>query len=418
MGLDSDKKNEIINCMVNNFFSDKINPRKMMTHLSNALGDSSLLSDAEKLWENRNKEIEERIYQDFRGISSKDIKQILESKRRRFESSMRVVRDVGEISEEDIKNCLPADKLLYNQDIFSNRLRGVDLTSIDVNTEKKLISVLEKESKGLTRQEVILFYTLMKANKLSSNDSQTRSREREEESNLQKALASTFVSLIYPKRITQDDLRHINGGVRMDRNALKDTLLEKIKNYNFSPYAYLLLFGFYKSSDMYNKFINMATVGSQFLGEDVEKVIKYTIFYIVFKGIDDKFLSFANIGDDARKFLHAKSPKPFSPDGAGLVIFLDTFFYALCTQVYDINGNYQRADSTRKIKIYKLYSSEDRLKMIVTNSLSITEKVIQRMNIDHDRLVTFFARYLEKRGEFLRKEDIFSDVFDFSSIRI
>ncbi len=418
MALDSTKKRQdFINSFITHFFSDKINPKKFLNNIGQALDDANIVSEVEKHWTERNKEIEEKIYKEYGSNSAKEIRQIVEQKKKKMDAYYKFARDFEEFSETEVKNWLPADKLTFNQDIFHNRLRGLDLSNVDQSVEKRIIDSLEKESKGLSRQEVILYYSLIKANKISAGEEQLKVKKKIEEKKFYNTVASALLGLVYPKRINQQTITDINDDAKIDRETMRDMLVDKIQNKKFPAYPYLILFGIHKNNDMYEKFISMAEL-SKYLGEKPEKIINYTLFYILFKNADEKFLKLSNIQPKTRDFLEARKPNPFSPEGAGMVRLLDTFFYALCTQIYEINKNYQKADDAKKVKIYKLYSSEERLKMVVQNSLSVAEKVVQRMKLNEDTLMKTVAKFLQKHGDFLKKEDIFSNVFDFEKLMI
>jgi ferritin-like metal-binding protein YciE len=418
MALDSIKKRQdFINAFIVHFFSDKINPKKFLNNIAHALDDTNLVAEVEKHWSERNKEIEEKIYKEYGSNSAKEIRQIVDQKKRSLDGYLRFTRDFEDFSETEVKNWLPADKLVFNQDIFHNRLRGLDLTNMDQHVEKRIISALEKESKGLSRQEVILYYSLIKAIKISAGEEQVKAKKKIEEKKFFQTVASALLGLVYPKRINQQTITEINEGAKIDRETMRDMLVDKIQNKNFPAYPYLILFGIHKSDTMYHKFLSMAEL-SKYFGENPEKVINYTIFYILFKNADEKFLKLANFQPKTKDFMDARKPYPFSPEGSGMVRLLDTFFYALCAQIYEINKSYQKADDDKKAKIYKLYSSEDRLRMVVQNSLSVAQKVIERMELNKDKVMKTVARYLQKQGDFLKKEDIFSNVFDFEKLMI
>jgi hypothetical protein len=415
MPLNSKERQDFIKSFIAYLFPDKINPKKFLAHLSAVLNDGNLVTDIEKHWIERNKEIEKKVYQEFGTNAAREIKQIVEQKTKEINRVYRFAKTMEGVSEQDIKNWLPVDKLLYNQDIFYNRLRGVDLNNIDSSVEKRIIQALEKDAKGMSRQEILFYYSLIKANRIASSQNQVKARRQIEEKKYFKTIGSALLGLVYPKRINGKILEEINDGVKIDRETLRDNLIDKIQNQRFSPYPYLILFGIDKKDRMFQHFVGFANL-TKYLGEDPEKIMNYTIFYILFKGSSENFIKLSNLQKPALDFLSAKTSAPFSPEGAGMIRFMDTFFYALCTQIYEINRNYQKANDVKKAKIYKLYSSEDRLRMLVQNSLSVALKVIQRMKLDHNRLLGTVKRYIDKQKGFLQKEDIFSSVLDFENL--
>lgn len=415
MPLSNKERQDFIKSFIAYLFPDKINPKKFISNLGSILNDGNLVTDIEKHWIERNKEIEKKVYQEFGTNSAREIKQIVEQKTKELDRVYRFAKTMEGISEQDIKNWLPVDKLLYNQDTFYNRLRGVDLNNIDSSVEKRIIQALEKDAKGMSRQEILFYYSLIKANRIASTQNQVKARRQMEEKKYFKAVGSALLGLVYPKRINAKILEEINDGVKIDRETLRDNLIDKIQNQRFSPYPYLILFGFDKKDRMFQHFVGISSL-TKYLDEDPEKIMNYTIFYILYKNSSENFIKLSNLQKPALDFLSARSPAPFSPEGAGMVRFMDTFFYALSTQIYEINRNYQKANDVKKAKIYKLYSSDDRLRMIVQNSLSVALKVIQRMKLDHSRLLGTVTRYIEKQKGFLKKEDIFSSVLDFENL--
>lgn len=414
MPLNSKEKQDFIKSFIAHFFSDKLHPKHFASNLSSALNDNNLLAEVEKHWAEKNKEIEKKVYQEFGSNASKEIKQIAEQKSKKFDTYYRLSRTFDNITEADVRNWLPVDKLLYNQDIFHKRLRGLDLANIDSTVEKRIIQSLEKEATALNRQEVLLYYSLIKANKLSVDKTQAKFKRRTEESKFFKAIASGLLGLIYPKRISSADLLEINEGAKIERESMRDTLVDKIHNQKFHAYPYLIFFGIDKTYDLYNQFIQIAAL-TKYFGDDPEKIVNYTIFYILFKSASENFLKISNIQPTTMNFLNGKAG-PFSAEGNGMIRLLDTFFYALCTQIYEINKTYQKAGNDKKAKIYKLYSAEDRLRMIVQNSLSIGYKVIQRMKLDQQKLLQTVTHYIEKQKKFLTKESIFASVYDFENM--
>ncbi|MFW5799271.1 MAG: hypothetical protein ACOCV8_00535 [Spirochaetota bacterium] len=412
MPLEKKTRQELVNSFISHFFSEKINPQKFLQIISELLNDNILMAEIEKQWENKNKEIEKKIYKQFGTNSAKEIKQLADEKQVQFNAIYKISKSLEDFSENEVKNWLPVDKLMYNKEIFHNRLRGVDFNNLDSKIENRIIQSLLKESKGLTKQEVILYYSLIKANKLSTEKDQIKMKRQQEEKKYFKALASALLGLVYPKRINAAIIAEINDGVKVERDSIRDTLHDKIQNQRFSPYPYLIFFGIHKDNKLFEKFVSMVQL-IKYFGDDPEKLMNYTIFYIIFKNSSENFQKICNLQKSALDFLNNKSNGPFSNEGAAYIRLLDTFFYALCTQIYDINRKYQQADDAKKAKIYKLYSAPDRLKMIVQNSLSVAFKVTQRLNADHKRLFSTVTRFVEKEKDFIKKEDIFANVFDF-----
>ena len=415
MSLDRKERQDFINSFVAHIFAEKFNPKKFTMNLSSVFEDTNLSVDVEKHWNERNKQIEKKVYQEFGSNAAKEIKQIAEQKQRKFDGYYKFARSMEGVSEADVKNWLPADKLLFNQDIFHNRLRGLDLRTIDSCVERRILQSLQKDAKALSKQEVLLYYSLIKANKLAVSEEQSKIKRHAQENKFFKTLGSALLGLIYPKRINGRIISDINEGVKIDRESIRDNLIDKIQNNRFSPYPYLLLFGVHKNDRMFSHFVSMANL-IKYLGQDTETLINYALFYILFKNSDENFLKICNIQPSVMDFFDAKSSKDLSIEGFAMVILLDTFFYVLCTQIFEINRNYQKAGETKKAKIYKLYSAEDRLRMIVTNSLSIAFKAVQRMGIDATKLLATVTRYIEKEKNFLKKEDIFASVFDFEKM--
>lgn len=415
MPLEGKERQDFIKSFITHLFSDKFNPKKFAGSIAMVFQDKNLLADIHKHWIESNKHIEEKIYKEFGNNASKEIKQIVDQKQRNFDGYYKFAQTMEGFNETEVRNWLPANKLLFNQDLFHNRLRGLDLANIDPAVERRILQSLEKESKALNRQEVLLYYSLIKANKMAAAEDQTKRKRKTEEAKFYKALAGALVGLIYPRHINASILTEINKGVKIERDVILETLIDKIKNQNFPAYPYLLFFGFKKHEKMFGNFVNMLQLGKYF-GEDPEKLLHYTLFYIIFKNASEKYQKFANIQPELLDFMNAKTSAPFSPEGAAFIRFLDTFFYALCTQIYEINRSYQKADDNKKAKIYKLYSADDRLRMIVKNSLSVGIKVIQRMKADHSKLSGTVTRFINKESKLLTKEDIFSSVLDFDDI--
>jgi hypothetical protein len=156
----------------------------------------------------------------------------------------------------------------------------------------------------------------------------------------------------------------------------------------------------------------------KYLGENPEKIINYTIFFILFKNSSENFLKLCNMQKSSLDFINAKTEAPFTSEGFAMTRLLDTLFYALCTQIYEINKSYQQSDDMKKVKVYKLYSSEDRLRMIIQNSLAVAFKSVQGLKIDHQKLFGTITRYVEKERDFLTKDDLFGNILDFENVEI
>jgi len=306
-------------------------------------------------------------------------------------------------AEEELKNFLPEEKILINQDIFRSRLSRINIENIDPLRERALIEILEKESIGLSHNDVLLYYNLIKINSLSES-SQTHAKNA----------ATNSGTTNYPEQILKaarrvfplekEDIMKINSGKCPDDQALLENLENCIERHKMNPH---ILLAFFNQAE--GKFAFFAkdfiSILAQKRGDSVNEILSHCGLYILFQGSKPTQLDDLGFGPPLQAFLSDRIGRVRTVYYAGL-LFIYSFTYMLFAQIYEIAQKYRAAEEEQKRKIEKLYASDERINMLLGNSANAAASKIAHYKSEAIDIMNTFKKHLAASKNFVKKSDI------------
>ncbi len=420
MGISEESIEAMARSIIKNLYSEKINPAKFVNSLAQSMatdGGASLNDAVDRLWKKKNSELEQQIIKEFGGnVSQAQVKQLLKSREMTYNESYRFAKCFeGKIPESEIKKWLPEDKIVYNRETFYERLKTVDFGNLSPNVEKRLIDLLEKESIGLTRQEVLLYYNLIKINKLSASVEEEQKKKTSANTVKAKAFANAIIVSLFKKHITSDKLLLLNAQKTIPKDAIKEVLERRIAQGQVNPNALMILAGYKGKDKLISKMRDFMDISRKW-GHSPNDMFHYLMMFALFEGADKELLPFLNLSNNTKNFLEGKKSS-LNELITSVIKFTFSFFYGIAVQRFEINFKYQRASADMQKKFYKLYSSEDRLKILLNNALKIAlTKMSNCSKPEIDQVSLYLKKFLEKNKDLLTKEDLFEDSYEFDDI--
>ena len=134
-------------------------------------------------------------------------------------------------TDEQLTTFLPEEKILINKDLFRSHLENIDLINLDTKKQKKLIDILIKESIGLSNNDVLLYYNLLKINQLSQNIKNDR-----EQITTNRDFASELYTLgIKAFDLTPKNIKKANSGKVIDETVILDILRDAVNKKRINP---------------------------------------------------------------------------------------------------------------------------------------------------------------------------------------
>ncbi len=398
-------RSNLAKIMINPFFLGKLTLKKLISDLSvslKSLGGDTFIQECEKTLLDRNNQVEHKLITSY-GATKEDLKDLIEANMVKSDQTYILHKSWENLTEEDIRLLLPEDKIIINKEIFHERLKQVDFKNLPPVAEKKIIDHLIRDSIGLLREEVILYFNLIKINRLSAIVEEKRHLKKTEDIVRYQKMTEVFINSFIPKVITMAQLKELNEGSSIDKDTLKESIIDKIKAGKFNPIPY----------------ITMVTVGQGDVLEHAQEIIativqrkKLTsepiwhgfIAFILFHNTSDDFLSQLKISPSIQLLLQGKKGR-LSQKGLAIIRFIHALFLNLCMQISEIRSKYQKANEETRKKIFRLYGNEERLNMLFNASIMITQKALNLNKGELEELAEQVKKYA-KRTPVINKNDL------------
>ncbi len=391
-------RSNIAKAVVNPFFLGKINLKKSISEMATCLdelGGEQFIQECERLFAQKNSEIEHKIVSDHSGILKDDLKPLIQATQIKKEQVYVLHKSWAELKEEDIRNLLPEDKLILNKEIFYDRLKGVEFRDIPLASEKKIMEDLMRDSIGLSKEEVILYYNLLKIYRLSIFIQEGQQQKKTDDLAMLQKMTDTFINSFIPKIISLEDLKNINDGTAIDRESYKDSLIDKIKTsqVNLIPYITLSSIG---QGVLINHAKEIIQQVAQHKNISTDILWNSFIALILFQNTSPNFIELLKLSNNIINILNNKIGK-LPQAGLISIIFIHAVFLNLCKNIGEIRSKYQKSDEENRKKLYKLYGDNERLAMIVNASIDIAFKNLDLHKGETSELSETIKRYSKNK---------------------
>lgn len=305
------------------------------------------------------------------------------------------------VPENQLVNFLPEEKILINKDIFRNNLKNLDLVSIDSKREKELMDTLNKESIGLSNNDVLLYYNLLKINQISST---TSSADQDVLSADEYAIEIHRLS-VNAFNLTTENLRKINGK-NIEEGELLNLVTDSIKSSKINPQVLLLCLGS-KNSKLIELFTGFLSQFVSQRGDDPQDVLIYFGLYILLNGAPVDKLKKLDLASHVEAFITDKIGRLRSIFYVAF-LFIHTFNVIIAAQVFEISVKYLDSSREQGLKLQKLYSADNRRALLVSNALNIASDKISKYKNESIEVINTFKRFIKNKKDIVSVQDLFS----------
>lgn len=375
--------------IVKSLQSNTINPMDFLNKVSELLpGDSQETSAA------------------FIELWNKNTESVKESGNRVLEVNQPLILTRGYsnelVPENQLMNFLPEEKILINKDIFRDHLKNRDLINIDTRSEKALMDLLNKESIGLSSNDVLLYYNLLKINQISSNSTtsnQDNLSPDEYAIEVHKLSVEAF-------SLTSQNIKKINGGKEIEEGELLNTITDNIKRKKINPEVLSLCLGHHNSKliELFTGFI------TQFIsqrGDDPQDFLVYIGLYILLNGSNPNRLKKLELASHVEAFVTDRIGRLRSIYYVSF-LFMHTFNVIVAAQIYEISVKYLDSSREQGIKLHKLYSADNRRSILISNAINIATDKISNYKNESIEVINTFKRYIKNRKDIVTTHDLFN----------
>ena len=375
------------------FFQEQITPKKVIELISTNLspGNQALVKELAAHWNRCNQE------RKIKGQAVMDPSQPLH-----------LTRGFGDmVAEDELKHYLPEEKILINKDIFRKKLEGLDFGSLDASRERNLIEELRQESIGLSRDDTMLYFNLLKINSLGKTSS--KNAESKAEANID--YATVIVRLTETQfGLSKDDLIKINNGRPVDMLLVTKIVNENIKSNRLNPKVMVNYLGHNtpKYVERMKEFLKLL-VGAR--DGNLNEVLQHFGLYLLLNGTKPELLAKLELSSPLETFVTDRIGRVRQIYYVAM-LFAYTMTYVLFVQIYEISSKYQQSADDQKTKLRKLYESEERLAMLVTNAANIASRRIADYKIESREVQTVLKKFLAASKGIVTASDLFSASYD------
>jgi hypothetical protein len=307
------------------------------------------------------------------------------------------------IPEDELARYLPEEKILINKDFFRAKLDRLDFSSLDSAKERVLIEALQREAIGLSKDDVILYYNMIKLSKLAGKKAEggkqmSNANTSDYPENILKLFEQQF-------ELSPENWAKVNGGKSPDRQALRFVIEDAIRRKRINPAIFINYLGV--RNDKYiqslKDFIKF-TVSSR--GEDIQETLILTGVYLLLNGSPAQTLEPLNLSTPLLSFVSDRIGRVRTIYYASIV-FMNTLMYVLFAQIYELSSKFYEVDSEQQKKLLKLYSSEDRLAMLLSNAVNMGLRKITEFKTETREIQNNFKKFTSGRKDFLSAADLF-----------
>ncbi len=378
--------NSIIDAILNESFTPKSLFRSIAEYMPGSRSDNQKLFEA--IWK----------------------KKSTTSKIMEYNQVLRITRgfDNSITTEEQLASYLPEEKILINKDIFRGHLDNVDMINIDQNKQKKIMDQLIVDSIGLTPNDVLLYYNLLKINQINDKSQKsTESRSTNSSTSSSDYGLEIYKLVVKNFLLSSANIKKINGGKVIDQAVAQKILTNGISTKRVNPQILSICVG-HKNRKFFNYFYDFLSSISKQRGEDVTEILTYSAFYILFSGASESELKALNISSNIDAFLNGRMGRVKSIYYVAM-LFLHNFNVVLTAQIYEISVKYLESPVEQRTKLEKLYSADNRRQLLVTNAVNIATRKISGYKNESIEVLNAFKRSQKSIKEFVTVADIFKN---------
>ena len=409
--MDNEKKNQLAAYLFKVFNSENIIPAEVTASLFKMMPsfDPVFTSEVLKEWK--------RITEAYRKGGKNP---------RNINSPLILTRGFMEgVSDSNLKLYLPEEKILINRQIFRNKVSSVNFGALSPDAERKILEELKNESIALSDQEVVIYYNLLKINMMAKLYASGQASARPQSDPVVSGDSSGFktigegagsfpekiISLLFENFADRNKIMSVNEKRNIDQTLLINAVNSKISKSVHNPRIYLLMFGY--GTDKYMNFVKeyIKMVVSRWGGNEEEIFASFTAYQLLNSASED-LLGELDLAVSLKNFVSDKLGR-IHPVYYCAILFVTVFTYILVMQVVEISGKFNSSPEAQKAKLLKLYNSEERINMIISNAFNIAAGKISSYKSESREIIPNMKKFISKYENLVKPEDMFRTIYKF-----
>jgi hypothetical protein len=386
--MNADTQEQFAEVLVRTLLSEKIIPTQVLAQMGNLVSanDATFLATVRKHWEKLN---QERV---SAGGSPRNI-----------DLPIHLTRGFDEdTAEEELGRVLPEEKILINREIFRLKLKAVDFSSLDSRKEQALIESLTSDSIGMSRDETVLYFNLIKISALSGQI------KRPSASAQAMNYPATILRLAQAAfNLSPAILAKMNGGKPIENAQLTNILEIAIKQNKLNPKVLSVLLG-HKTDKYLKKLVRFLEFVVTQRGEEPQEVIQHFGFYLLVNTAEESMIKTLELTTPLHMFVTNRIGRVREVYYLTM-LFAITFFVVLLSQVTEIAGKFQESPPDQQAKLMKLYQSDERLAMLVQNAVNLANRRISDYSnkVEGREVQSNLKRFLSSNADLVTAADLF-----------
>ncbi len=308
--------------------------------------------------------------------------------------------------EEKLKTLLPEEKIICNQNAFRSLLENVDFAKIDKEKENNILNRLKTEAIGLNDQQIYIYYNLLKLTKKPDKEDKEESEAVHLKQDLD-SIINEILENISDFFVSPDKLKNINDNINIPEEVIQDALALKIKNKKVSLQVLRLLTGCFDDNEFFvNLCKNYLGMVCSKWGTSIDQALSFYTAYLIFNSLSQEDYKRMKISRPLQNFLIGEVTK-LKPIIAVSIRFIYLLSLLLGSQVLEINKKYRFAPTSHQEKIYKLYSSVDRRKMLFMNAANFAFQKMEAKKSEYLETQKICKVFMQKKSTVLSQQLIF-----------
>ncbi|MBN8215295.1 MAG: hypothetical protein J0L75_01575 [Spirochaetes bacterium] len=325
-----------------------------------------------------------------------------ESRRRPLEQPLVLLGGYGEgAPEERVRALIPEEKIFINRKVFHDILDGVDFTKLDPVQEKRLLGTLKTESIGLSDQEALLYFTLIKL---------SRSPMVPEKS-VSPTLPPKEASLVVLERLIKQfgDLGRLtafNENREIPLASFQDLFSRKLSARKPSAAVAFFLCGAWPRNPhpvlLVRSFLQQ--MSEKWGADTADCLLLYEALFLL-GGLDP---AVSGVSRALAAFLRGESTRLVKPVMSISIHFIHAFSQTLALQVVEINRKYSCAPPDQQPKLVKLYAAPERRSLLIANAAANGFQAVSYAKSESLEITKIWRAFAPKLSAFLTPEDLFA----------
>lgn len=274
---------------------------------------------------------------------------------------------------------------------------------MDINKQKKIIDTLNRESIGLSNNDVLLYYNLLKINQISHN---IKNDKKEYINNIDYA-SELYNLAVKSFNLTPKNIKKVNGGKSIDEKIIIEILRDAVNKKRINPQVLSICLGF-KNRKFIDFFVGFITFLTTQRGDDFQDILSYVGLYILLNGANEKQISKLELSSNVEAFIMDRIGRVKSVYYVSM-LFIHTYNVLLTAQIYEISIKFLSSSLEQRLKLEKLYSADNRRSLLANNAFKIASRKISTYKNESLEVFSAFKRYSGNKNEMVTVKDIFDN---------